>query len=224
MPVGCLNPSCSCIPQHIPSLSIPQPPFKGTPSAMQPLAPKHPAPGCKTQLSGSKHAPLPLPPASLTQGHALPSVSHCWHVPVPKHMWALSRCALCCHAICATMRQVWSILAWACHPVLRVQYHRAFAGKWLQRLSAGLTSPDSMDSSTRPAPRSSTMSQVALPRWSTTTSPGTRWRDERASTRPIHTKGTRHCWSSTLYTDQWQPHFGPPASLTWRDAGDHGGL
>ena len=68
--------------------------------------------------------------------------------------------------------------------------------------SSLLTSPDIMDSSTRPAPLSRTMSQVALPRCTTTTSPGTSRRDERAMMRPTQTKGTTHCWSRTLQ----QPH------------------
>ena len=61
-----------------------------------------------------------------------------------------------------------------------------------------LASPDIIDSSTSPAPLSSAMSQVALPRCSTTTSPGTSRRDDKAMMRPTHTNGTTHCWSRTL--------------------------
>ncbi len=44
----------------------------------------------------------------------------------------------------------------------------------------GVTSPESMDSSVRQLPRSSTMSHVALPGSTTTTSPGTSRREDTA--------------------------------------------
>ena len=62
-----------------------------------------------------------------------------------------------------------------------------------------------MDSSTRPSPLSSTMSHVAFPLCTTTTSPGTNRREESAMMRPTQTKGTTVCWSSTLQAKSLLP-------------------
>lgn len=121
---------------------------------------------------------------------------HAQHVPQSMQA-SLSLCLCNCFTVisCSCMQATAHVTelhggaALQLHPVCQVLLDTA-------RLAR--TSPDIIDSSTSPAPLSSTMSQVALPRWSTTTSPGTRRRDDKAIMRPTHTNGTTHCWSKTL--------------------------
>lgn len=110
----------------------------------------------------------------------------------------------CCSCTCLVASQ--SFHATLCRPQLTsLSYMAALlcnftlsVGTLLDTTRLALTSPDIIDSSTSPAPLRSTMSQVALPRCTTTTSPGTSRRDDKAMMRPTHTNGTTHCWSRTL--------------------------
>ncbi len=71
---------------------------------------------------------------------------------------------------------------------------------WKKRKRRQLTSPDSIDSTTRQAPCRSTMSHMALPRCNTTTSPGTRVWDDTALTHPAWTMGVRRQWFTRAIT------------------------